>query len=387
MKKHVMITLLIFSVSAVLRADTLSLSFNQNVTDNLFQNRYGESDRLSNLGFYLDKNLGKFSLYTQGSYSYLFENPNLTYYVQDIGADALHALNQRSALYFSLSGRGAFYRADYGDFNYASINAFAAFKSYLSPTSIFKSNYTFEYKNYSSSLFDFSSHAFMISLDKFFQTKTTLKLEANWGYKTFLHPYQTEEFTTTGSPNSQGGKGRGRGRAGNQNQFLIRSQSEGQGIQVFSLGGLVAQGLGSRVGINLTGMKQWNLSGQNPFAYVEEYYAVENPSYDRFSWQGYQLGSQISIVLPWNIRTKLGYTLSVKEFPGIESFDIEGISMDEVREDTREQFEARLEKDFPAFSVFLSYYFIDNKSNDFYFDWEGQFFSLGVEWNLSLGGK
>jgi hypothetical protein len=134
-------------------------------------------------------------------------------------------------------------------------------------------------------------------------------------------------------------------------------------------------------------MRQWVLSGQNPFFFVEEFYIVENPSYDRFSWEGYQIGSQLTLLVPWNIQLKLRYTASLKEFPGIESLDIEGNPLGITRKDRRNQIEVRAEKNFPRFSVFASYFYVHNSSNDLYFDWSGHFFSFGIEWNIPLGEK
>ncbi len=380
------IALILLGTSALL-ADSLSLSFTQNMTDNLFQNRFSESDQLSSLSFYVDKNLSQWSLYTEGSYSYLFQNPGLTYYVQDAGIDYLYPLNEKSALYFSLSGRGALYRSDYSDFNYLSANFFAAFKSYVSPTSIFKSNYSLEYKNYRDSLFDFISHSVMLSFDKYFQTKTTFKGELDWGYKHFFHPYTLEEEVFI--QENQPFMGRGRQDPDHQGKHYFRTASatQSQGIQVLSLAGLMAQGLGNKLGLRLAGMKQWVLSGQNPFTYIEEFYAVENPSYDRFSWDGYSLETQLTLLVPWNVQLKLGYTISNKEFPGIESFDLEGYPLGITRKDKRDQIEVRAGKNFPGFSVFLSYFFVNNRSNDLYFDWNGHFLSLGIEWNTPFGGK
>jgi hypothetical protein len=388
MKKYFIYILSALILSPTLMADSFSLSFSQNMTDNLFQNRFAEKDQLSTFGFYLDKNLSRLSLYAEGSYSYLFENPNLTYFTPDIGIDYLSPINEKSAFYFSLAGRGAFYRSDYSDFNYFSANFFAAFKSYLSQTSIFKSNYSFEYKNYRDSVYDFLSHSLMVSFDKYLQTKTTLKGEMDWGYKHFLHPYVYEEDVPV-EGHRYYMRGRGKGNPYGQGPYPYKTitQTEAQGIQVLSISGLIAQGLGNSVGLNLSGMRQWVLSGQNSFSYIEEFYAVENPSYDRFSWHGYRLGSQLSFLLPWNIQMKLGYTLYKKEFPGIESLDLEGNPLGVTRKDTRNQIEVKTEKNFPQFSVFLSYSYLSNGSNDLYFDWNGHFFSLGIEWNVSLGAK
>jgi len=388
LKRHILILFFTLVFITNMMADTLSLSFSHNATDNLFQNLYAESDQLSSLGIYLDKDFSGFSLFTEGNYSYLYENTNLSYYTQDLGGNTLYTVNEKSAFYFSLAGRGAFYQSDYSDFNYFSINFFGAFKTYLSQSSILKSNYTFEYKNYKSSVFDHTSHSLMLSLDKYFQTKTTLKGEIGWGYKNFLHPYLSEEpMVMETNLLSSGGKGRHNPYKAGLNQFISQTQSHAQEIQVFSLSGLIAQGLGSRVGLQLTGTRQWSLSGKNPFTYIEEFYAVENPSYDRFSWEGFRIGAQLSVLIPWNIQGKLRYTMDNKEFPGIYSLSLEGDPLDILRNDERRQFEVSIEKNFTKFSVSISCFYVDNDSNDPLFNWDGLFFSAGIQWNMPFGEK
>ena len=355
MKRLVVSLIAIILMNSALKAEMFSLSFFQNMTDNVFQNRYLEKDQLSSLNFYLDKDFSKISFFTEGNYVYLHENSGFSYYFHGIGLDYLHPLSEKSAFYFTLIGQGAFYRPDYDDFNYLSLNFLGSFKTYLSPTSILKSNYALEYKTYEYSLYDSISHLLDVSFDSYFQTRTTIKAELNWGYKDYLHSLPQSE--------------------------------ESQAIQIMAVKGLVAQGIGGRVGLNVSGTKQWTLSGENPFSSVEEFYMVENPSYDRYSWQGYQISSELSILIPWNIELKMGYTRAEKEFPGIESMDLEGNPLGVIRQDTRAQFEASVEKNFPKFSLFFSYIYIDNHSNDSFFDWQGNFLAVGLEWNLFFGRK
>jgi hypothetical protein len=172
-------------------------------------------------------------------------------------------------------------------------------------------------------------------------------------------------------------------------QGLVRqgSPSQSQDIQVISLSGLAAQGIGDRLGLRISGTRQWTLSGKNPFASIEEFYLIENPSYDVFSWNGSSLSAQFTVEMPWNIQLKLGYTRSRKEFPGIDALDLEGASLGRMRQDTRNQWEARLEKNFRSFSVYLNYHDIDNRSNDLLFDWRGHFLMVGVEWNINWGAR
>ncbi len=354
--KRLFVSLFAFVLmSSTLKAEMFSLSLFQNMTDNVFQNVYLEKDQLSSLNFYLDKDFSKISFFTEGNYVYLHENSGFSYYFHGIGLDYLYPVNEKSAFYFGLIGQGAFYRPDYEDFNYLSLNVLGSFKTYLSPTSILKSNYALEYKHYGYSLYDFISHLLDVSFDSYFQTRTTIKAELNWGYKNY--------------PNS------------------LLPAEDSQAIQIMAVKGLVAQGIGGRVGLNVSGTKQWTLSGENPFSSVEEFYMVENPSYDRYSWQGYQISSELTILIPWNIELKMGYTRAEKEFPGIESMDLDGNPLGVIRQDTRAQFEASVEKNFPKFSLFFSYVYIDNHSNDSFFEWQGNFLAVGLEWNVFFGRK
>ncbi len=153
-----------------------------------------------------------------------------------------------------------------------------------------------------------------------------MKSEINWGLKYFLHPYSSQEVILI---EDSGGRHSGR----RSYLFAPRTQFEGQNIQILSFTGLIAQGIGSNVGFNISGMKQWYLSGENPFTSVEEFYMMENPSYDRFAWAGYQIGTQITLLIPWNIELKIGYTMANKEFPGIESMNFEEEPLGVTRED------------------------------------------------------
>jgi len=381
--------------------ETLTLGFFQSSTDNLFQTRLPEKDHLSNLAFAFEKRFAPLSFFTRGNYSYLYRNTSVSAYAQEAGLDYVHALSEKTALYLAVKAEGTIYRETYKDFNFFSFGMAAAAKSYLNDGSILKLNYDLDYKNYRLSAFDSISHYATASLDRYFETRTTLRADLNWGYKTFFHPYADGPVTPEESPvlvgghsamgyggGPNGGNGTGGGPMG-WRQGLVRqgSPSQSQDIQVISLSGLAAQGIGDRLGLRISGTRQWTLSGKNPFASIEEFYLIENPSYDVFSWNGSSLSAQFTVEMPWNIQLKLGYTRSRKEFPGIDALDLEGASLGRMRQDTRNQWEARLEKNFRSFSVYLNYHDIDNRSNDLLFDWRGHFLMVGVEWNINWGAR
>ena len=199
-----------------LAADTFTLSLFQSTTDNLYQSVFAESDFVSNLEFYLSKDVGKVGLFAQGRYSHVYENSQLTYYTQDLGLDHIWPLGERSALYLSFTGRGAFYRSDYSEFNYFALNAYGNLKSYLSQTSILKADYALIFKGYQNNMYDFTSAALNATVDKYLQSRTTLKAGAGWGYKYYLHPFASDVpdagLLETDEPGMAMNRGKGQGK-------------------------------------------------------------------------------------------------------------------------------------------------------------------------------
>lgn len=385
MRKLALLAWLILS-SSRLGADSLSLGFFHGATNNLFQNRYQESEQISTFDFSLDKTLSSFSLFTEGRYAHLYRYSGLAAYSQNLGLDYLAVLNPNTALYISGTGRGILYGSDYRDFNYFALTGVVALKSYLTETSVLRGSYSLERKMFRESQYDFFSHQLLLSLDKYFPSRTTLKAEAVWGRKSFSSLSVQTEDPGAGEPVS---RGKGWGGNGKTPAYLPPTSQEApeDTLQILSMGGLIAQGFGNRVGLSLTGLKQWVISGRNPFVFIEEYYMVENPSYDKYSWAGYQLSGEATFLIPGDIEFKIRYTVYDKEFPGIDSYDLEGLSLGETRRDRKREFDVRVEKDFARFSIFLDFAHVLNDSTDPLFDWNGNFASLGVKWNLFFGGR
>jgi len=383
-------------------ADTLSLSFSQNWTNNLFQTLYAETDAITSADLSWEKSLEEFSLLAGIGYDALYENAGLSAASLTGGADYLHAFGEKTALYLSLMGDAALFRSEFSDFNRSGVRFQAALKTYLSPSSILKASAVSEYRSYRYAPFDFLSQGLSVSLDKYFSSRTTLQAEAGWGLKYFLHPQTVDPsadlalaFAPAPTGNGQGGNGQGgNGQGGYGNRkgpgggyAPVASETEGKAVQIASLSLRIGQGLGDRIGLRLAGIVQWNLSGENPFTTVEEYAMIENPTYDAFAWEGTGWNAQISVLLPWNVNARLGYNRTDKTFPGIESLDLEGSALNVVRKDGRDQWELRAEKDFGRWSLVFSYAYVRNRSNDPLFDWNGGFISGGFQWNFGWGGK
>ncbi len=374
-------------------AENFTLSINHNSTNNIFQTTYPEKDRITSLAFSFSKDISPLSFFTEGGYSYLHENSLISSYAQDAGLDLVQTLGTKTALYLAVKAGGTIYRSDFSDLNHFSLGGLASLKSYLSSSSILKLNYTFDFRKYKWTLFDYLSHLVNLSVDKYFPTRTTLRAEGNWGYKRFSHPFAAEEVSATtddaDATASQypGGRGYGGGWGGGSGSGTSEPATTGlpADIQFASVSGLIAQGLGDHVGLQFSCFRQWTLSGLNPFGSIDEFYLVENPTYDVFSWNGRGLMGQVTVNTPWNMQFKISYTRLIKEFPGIEAMDLDNVSLGVLREDHRNQWNARLEKDFARVTAFIAYSHVDNNSNDLLFQWDGDFLSVGFEWNVNWG--
>lgn len=404
--RHIVLLVLVTSVSA--RGATVTLMFRQHATQNLFQTSAAVAEQISAFSLAFNQDISALSLFANVDYSAFHRTGGLSSFAADLGLDYLVPAGTKSAFYFAAGGAGAFYGQEYEAFSTLGGSLTGAFKTYLAPSSILKVQWQGLYASYADSLFDFLSHAALLSIDKYFPTRTTLKADAEYGYKHFLHPFVPLTAAPLPAPagtvvmgaggggwgggaGAGSGSGSGSGWGGKRyqggNGFIPRGGEGGAGIGHVSLSVLAAQGLGDVVGLSASALRQWIVSGENPFMSIEEFYLVPNPSSDSFSWDGHQLTGRITLDLPWSVEIKGGYTYSDKTYPGVESMGLDSLPLGIVRNDVRHLFEARLEKSFRRFSVFLAYSHIDNASTDPLFNWSSGYIMGGFEWNLPARRK
>jgi hypothetical protein len=398
--------LLLLALAGAARGGTVYLAFNQHATQNLFQTREAVSDRISAFSLAVEQDFAALSLLANAEYSAFHQTSALSFFSADVGLDYLVPAGGKSAFYFAAGAAGAFYRGDYAAFSTFGGSLTGAFKTYLAPSSILKVQGQGVYASYADSLFDHASVVASLSIDKYFPTRTTLKADAEYGYKHFLHPYLATSEPLTDPPGaivmgagSGGGSGYGGGAGGGSGSgwggreygggygFIPRAGAGSAGIGHVSASVLAAQGIGDVLGLSASALRQWTVSGENPFMSIEEFYLVANPSSDSFSWEGDQLTGRLTLNLPWSVELKGGYTYSDKTYPGVELLDPEGLTTGIVRNDARHLFEVRMEKAFRRLTVFAAYSHVKNASNDPLFEWASGYIMGGFQWNLPSGRK
>lgn len=412
------VLLVLFMVSS-LSASTVQFTLAHNATSNIFQSYQPLSDQLTNASLYFGGDSDGISIYGDFNLSFLYKYSGLSSFAGKLGADYLVPAGSRSAFYFALEGEGVLFRTLYDYFNHGTIRLVANFKSYLDASTILRLDTLSQLRDYKYSIFDYFAENLTLSLDHYFPSKTTMKIEAGYGYKLYFHPgiiSATGEETTLafaeafteagpgalayrgpvllpltamqGGPGGHGGPGQNYEMGGTYSIRGIPYQTiyytGSQDIQIVFISGLLAQGLGDRLGLSLSALKQWNLKGENPFASSDELFLVENPTYDQFSWEGYSLTARLTALLSENLNGAFQYDYFSRKFPGIESLDLEGNSLGIPREDRRHQFSARIQLDLKRVSLFINYSYIKNTSTDPWFTWDGNVISGGLTWNLQV---
>jgi len=404
-------------------AQTVRFSLAHNAASNIFQSYEPFSDQLTSAGLSFGGDSSGLALYGNLDVNYLYKYSGLSSFGGKLGADLLVPVGARSAFYFALEGEAVLFRSLYDYFNHSTARFIANFKSYLGSATILRLDSESWLNNYKYSIFDYLAETLTLSLDNYFASRTTFKVEASYGYKLYFHPgtivssespldvvsntsyyNQGLSLLDLGNHNilsspwagqGQGGPGSGHGTPrdnyNNGGKYSIRGipyqtiyYTGSKNIQVFSISGLLAQGLGDNLGLSFSVAKQWYLKGENPFSSSDEYFMVENPTYDRFAWDGYSLQAKLTAAITERLSGEVRYDYYSREFPGIISLDLEGNSLGLTRKDTRHQVSTRLQLDLARVSLFASYSYLKNSSNDPWFDWNGHVLSAGLIWNLSV---
>jgi len=103
---------------------------------------------------------------------------------------------------------------------------------------------------------------------------------------------------------------------------------------------------------------------------------------DPYSYGGHEIGAALTQLLPWQITAKLGYDYLLKNYD-YEALDLSGepLASGDMRKDTRNIFWLSLTKKMlfiRRMQVSFDLYFLENDSNDPYFNYDNTVFTFGT---------
>ncbi len=342
-------------------------------------------------------------------YNYSFENGNVRffyngsvflfdefttrrYFFHNIGVTGTwRSYESAPLMLWGIQGSRRFNQDEYVYYNYELIQGYVNFRFDKNTTNDWVMGTQLKYRNYKElPEFSFLESAAFIRSSFFLKTRTTIITNIQAGYKEFIEPVESYEYIEE-MDLGQSGRGKGKGKGGNasgQGEVHDRTvQVESEGSSVFQLFGSlrIAQSLAAKTGMALEAAMQRNPSGGvRVLSGQDSGYETNDELYDdSYSYDMEEISLELTQILPWSIRLKLGSSYTVKKYDR-PVYDPEGNILEGTqRKDTVPVLWAYFEKTLRikgfarSLLVFLNYLYLNNESNDEYYSYSNQIISLG----------
>lgn len=390
---------LIFTALSVMLVGSLNAQWTKSVSvstgydDNAFRNYQGLSDYATQVSAYLAKDFDGESwqsrLFYRGSFNLFAEYDERNYHYHQLGAAWSRIISEQGNA-FNLGVNGSL-RANgqvYNYYNFQEASGYSNVKIRMGSASSANFGYRIRRRWYNNlSELDYLEHYLFARFGYSFQTRTTLTVETKYGRKSYREQVTGEKTWQLG----MGGYGHhqgGMGQWGGWNQEENSSQSVKPSVSQWIGQIRVAQSLTNTTGLSTDLILRRNpgngvryLAGQ-----VSGYTSEDELFDDPYGYESEELGVTLTQLLPWKVTLKAGGEYKWKDYVNRPALDLNGetLSTDELRTDRQIWTWLSLGKTFQfrsgrTMSLFGEFYRIDNQSNDFYYDYRGNYVSLGIE--------
>lgn len=370
MKKNLIIILLTLFFSNINFAQwTFGISTDQEYNSNPFRTPLATKTFISSIDFGLENELNNFSLGYYGSYVNFSEVADRNFYWHQfaiwkdfengtLGLYAEKRINGNLYNYFDYSNYTAYYlqKFNLADF-YVSMNP------HISLT---------KYDNIS--ILDNLKGSLALSVNHGFETETTLIIGGTFNYKKYLDPTQSGTFTYI-----------------NESNQLVTEKYTDQNVssitQILSYI-RVAQSLGDRTGLAAQFTNRSIINGfANQVKELNMIYGDESEIFDDpVNHEGNSIAVELTKIFGEDWTFKLGYYINNKFYPSQGVYNsLSQYNTQIMRTDIQNIFNISLRKSFAlneaettSLSLKLNYEYINNKSNSYWFNYNGNSFNLGL---------
>ncbi len=350
--------------------------------DNAFRNYLGQDDYVatsalsfeyqpeeSNLTLFASGNVNLFKQYSDRRY---FSNLLGFSYNRPYSEDDQNTWNTGASYFLR------FNRQTYEYFDYTQLVGYLNVKHYLdySEGILSRAGYRFRYRNYGTlEEFSYAEHYAFVQVSKFFETKTTVVAELDLGNKNYVSS-NARAVNSTG----MGGGMMGRG--------AFMSYSSPSTTQLLGIV-RVAQGITSATGLSLQYLRRIDLSERTRFLTggVVDFQGDEELWDDPYGYQGNEYNATVTQLLPWDVSLRGSVDYLDKQYARAVFLPSDtDVPTGPIRSDKRWIGGIELKKKFDAawgfvndVVVSMSYFNQQNKSNDLYYDFRSNTFSMGVQ--------
>jgi len=166
----------------------------------------------------------------------------------------------------------------------------------------------------------------------------------------------------------------GHGRRHNRNLSSTSTPRVTQFIGIARVGQAIIAG----TGLSMTAQYQINLQKASHYLTSQEGVIADDELFDdHYGYEGLQATVMLTQLLPAGMVMKIAGGMNERNYTGQPAFDLTGAQLDDQRLDHRRNFALQVEKSFESLGVSfgLAYDYIDNNSNDAYYDYTNHAFT------------
>lgn len=352
--------------------------------DNTFRNYMQEADYTTHMSFYLSRDFmskkWEHRLFYAGDLSLHKEYSERFSHYHKIGYAAAASPFGKGDV-FSLGGNVSLNRrrSEYDYANYAQVLAYGNYKFRPGKGFTTQFGYRMKYRDYENlpELSHFE-HQLFGRFSTSLPSRTSLILYGRFGLK----DYQSLTTATVATDTVAMGRGH---RETTERTRIIYSEAQQPSASQLITSLKIAQSLTAGTGLSMEYLRRINLGDEARFYYADGQFAdfssEEDIFDDPYSYEGYEIYTTITQILPRQVILKLGYDYLRKDYD-VEALDLAGqpLATAALRQDTRKLLWLNMKKRVSqSLQFILDFYYLNNNSNDPYFDYNNSFFSIGTE--------
>jgi len=371
---------------------------NQTTTydQNIFRN-YSEIDGWINQShLYLAHNVdftnARFRFDYAGDLSLFHDYPDRLFHTHQLGLLSLLPLNQNLQLNLGGNFQIRENKSEYNIYDYSNWALHSHFQYEKRQNTVIQIGYRFRDRLYTNlAELSYREHFGFLRIKHFFPTKTTFIGEINVGAKKYTDHLTIEELViTTGSGTGRGkGHQHGNGTGGITDTSIAAYNMTAPKAHQWTIKFKLAQSVSASTGLSLEYVRRFKPAEDTRYLRGQEYsYTKEDELFDDpYTYGSHEWQFVLTKLLPWSCRAKFYANLLDKEYLyRAEDYFSDGDSLFlDYRIDRQSMVGLNLSRRFTFdwifqnITVYFSYYYLKNKSNDLYFDFEGNLVNTGIE--------
>jgi hypothetical protein len=338
----------------------LSTSFDGYHDDNIFNNYLAVSDFISDFsfgaGYDFESGNNNLNFYYDGNLTYYNENVFKSSATHTIGTVNTFITGEDNSLNIGAYYNWRSYDEGYTVYDWSQVSLYANYKLFTVENDFILTGYIFNRINYLNlDIFSYNEHKAFIKYKSLFSSKTSLLIGVEGGLKVYIQNYDSSSQT-------------------------------GNALQISSFVQL-AQSLSDNTGLSVYAQIRKNLTSSSRYINIDDYiYYEDEILYDQYSNEAYDGGLKIKHMLS-PVLILSGYAnYAHKYFLNLPAADLNGNSFDYNREDKQFRGGLQLEVNLGGIVTGLfgdvNWTYINNNSNDSFYNYKNQVFSVGLEFGL-----